>query len=65
MVLTAEDFERLKKNVHAMNTGAARLGEQVHKAHERQESPVMERAEHTSAKTGTDLYKRFYGKKQP
>ena len=65
MVLTAEDFERLKKNVRAMNNGSARLGEQVQRAHERQESPAMERAEHNPAKAGIDVYKRFYGKKQP
>ena len=58
MVLKPEDYERLKKNVTAMNNGAARLGEQVQRAHERHESPAMERAE--NLKPANDMVRRFY-----
>lgn len=64
MVLKPEDFDRLKKNVHAMNTGNANVGDHLHAAHERREMPQHESAEH-GVKTGTALYNRFYGHGKP
>lgn len=62
MVLKPEDFERLKKNVHAINTGSAKVGS--HAAHERSESGAQERMENNT-QAGTALYKRFYGHGKP
>lgn len=65
MVLKPEDFERLKKNVHAMNNGSAKVGDHIHATHERRETPAQERAEHGGTQAGTELYKRFYGHRSP
>jgi len=64
MVLRPEDFDRLKKNVHAINNGGAKVGDHIHAAHERRETPQQERAEH-GVRAGTALYKRFYGHEKP
>ena len=64
MVLKPEDFERLKKNVHAMNSGSAKVGDHVHGMHERSESGAQERMENNT-QAGTALYKRFYGHGKP
>jgi hypothetical protein len=49
-VLHAESNERLKRNVHAINSGAAH--------------PIHDKKMNTD-EAGTALYNRFYGKKMP
>jgi hypothetical protein len=64
MVLKPEDFDRLRKNVHAVNTGTAKVGDHIHNQHERREMPSHESAER-GTQTGNALYKRFYGHGKP
>ena len=57
-----ESFDRLAKNVHAINHGEANVDHVALMNHNG--APAVERANQGS-NAGTELYKRFYGKKQP